>query len=38
MLLMKKNKEQLLQEQNELIKEFIIAFEDIKEGRIKPFK
>lgn len=35
---MKKNKEELLQEQNELIKQLVTSLEDIKEGRIKPFK
>lgn len=35
---MKKTKKQLLEEQNELLKEFVIAFEDVKEGRIKPFE
>lgn len=35
---MKKNKEELLQEQNELIKQLVASLEDIKAGRIKPFK
>jgi hypothetical protein len=35
---MKKNKEELLQEQNELIKQLVVSLEDIKAGRIKPFK
>jgi hypothetical protein len=38
MIMMKKNKEELLQEQNELIKQLVASLEDIKAGRIKPFK
>ncbi len=33
----KKTKEQLLEEQNELIKQLVTSLEDVKAGRIKPF-
>lgn len=38
MFSMRKTKEELLEEQNELIKELIISLEDVKAGRVKPFK
>ncbi len=31
-------KEQLIKEQNELLKELIISLEEVKQGKIKPFK
>lgn len=31
-------KEELIEEQNELLRELIQGIEDIKHGRIKPFK
>lgn len=31
-------KEKLLQEQNELLKELVLSLEEVKRGKIKPFK
>lgn len=34
----RKTKEDLLLEQNELLRELVMSLEDVKHGRIKPFK
>ncbi len=36
--MMRKTKEQLLKEQNELLRQLVSSLEDIKHGRVKPFK
>ena len=36
--MVKKTKEELIQEQNELLRELIAGIEDVRQGRVKPFK
>lgn len=38
MYFMRKTKEQLLEEQNDLIRQLVASLEDVKAGKIKPFK
>jgi hypothetical protein len=35
---MKKTKNELIEEQNKLLKDLVTSLEDVKAGRIKPFK
>ncbi len=36
--MMRRTKEQIIEEQNELLRQLLSSLEDIKAGRVKPFK